>query len=544
MGMGVVRGVSGPVPHGDGPAQHRHQRDGVGHRAVLPLVPAPRRPEHDALSGIRATRRPDSGRHQLLLRSGRPARHRAAVPPTVLVAALGALVGACVFAAVGRALVDDAYITLGYARTLGLHGGWGVYPGLPANTATSPLNVLLTGGATALTRDALAGTAVVLVATFAAAAAWLTRIGVHLGLPAGRAPVFGLALLATSPLLLSTVGLESYLVLTLLLGLAERALARRWWTGGAVAGLLVLTRPDLAVVALVAVAVAGRSWWRAALGAAAAGAPWFAWSWWSLGSAIPDTLLVKAGVRWGPWDYASGLELWWLKFPVTTSLVIVPALAGLAALPFWLRRPELRPAGLVLGLGALAHVGVMSALDVAPFHWYYAPSAGGLGLLAALSCARARRPVARVSGGIGAAALAAGCVLAVAAGPAMPPLTSNWATPEQYRRIAERLPTGAVIEAPGEVGTLAYYCDCRVLDGLVDRGSLAPLLEARISGTGGVRGWLLRLNYLHYHPSAPVPRDLRMTTRVVRGAGPTDMHTPWGPARTWSLVPAAPPPHR
>ncbi|MET0188438.1 MAG: glycosyltransferase family 87 protein [Pseudonocardia sediminis] len=540
--MGGTRRVTGPLPRAT--PHRRHQQTWTAHRDPGPhaLVPAQRTGAHDATSpgthDTAAALIERSGRHQRIVIPPRRARHRENVPPTLVVAALGALVGACVFAAVGRALVDDAYLTLSYARTLGLHGDWGVHPGLTANTATSPLTVLLTGGVTTLTRDAFAATGVVLTVTFAALGAALTRIGARLGLPAHRAPAFGLALLATSPLLLSTIGLESFLALALTTGLAERVLAGRRWTAGVLAGLLVLTRPDLVVVGLVAVAVAGRGRWRVALAAVATASPWFAWSWWVLGSAVPDTLLVGTGADRGPWDYASGPLLWWERFPVATTLVVLPVVAGLVALPFWLRRPDLRPVGAVLGLGAIAHAGAMSLLGVAPSHWLYAPAAGGLGLLAALTCARARTVPVRVVAGSGAAALAVTCVL-TAAGSVLPPMTSNWASTAQYVRIADRLPTGATIESPGEVGTLAYYCGCRVVDGLADRGSLSPAIESRLASATGPGGWLLRLNHARFRPVAPVPRDYRITTRVVRE--PTaPMGTRWGPWRTWDLE-AVPP---
>ena len=38
--------------------------------------------------------------------------------------------------------VDDAYITLQYARNLAEHGTWGFFPDRATNTATSPLNVV------------------------------------------------------------------------------------------------------------------------------------------------------------------------------------------------------------------------------------------------------------------------------------------------------------------------------------------------------------------------------------------------------------------
>ena len=503
------------------------------------LVPVPRGDPDDTPTELIRDRPTDliprqpSGRHNLFTPVHGPARHRRSVPPTAVAAAVGALVGACVFAVVGREMVDDAYITLTYARTLGLYGDWGVYPGVPANTATSPLNVLLLGAITAVARDALVATGVLLALTYAAVAAWLTRIGVRLGAPAWRAPAAGLALLGTSPMLFSTVGLESALGVALIVGLAERVLARAPVTAGVLAGLLVLTRPDLGAVALVGIAACGRGWWRAGLGAAAVTLPWLAWAWWALGSAIPDTLLVKSGTHWGPWTYANGVGLWWDTFPLAVVVVGLPALAGLVALPFWLARPALRPAAVVLGLGALAHVAAMCTLDVPPFHWYYAPATASLTVLAALTCARAPRPVTAAVPLVVVAAVAAGSIAASG----VPPLTSNWATAAQYREIAAQLPRGATVESPGEVGTLAYYCRCRVLDGLADRGTIAASLAEQVDRATGVGGVLLRLNYRNLQPVPAVGRDMRMTTRIVdERAAP--MVTSWGPPRTWELAPA------
>lgn len=69
--------------------------------------------------------------------------------------AAAALLAAGAFALVRGALIDDAYITLAYVRTLALHGEWGVSPGLPANSATSPLNVLLQAAVTLVVRAAV-----------------------------------------------------------------------------------------------------------------------------------------------------------------------------------------------------------------------------------------------------------------------------------------------------------------------------------------------------------------------------------------------------
>ena len=41
-----------------------------------------------------------------------------------------------VYLVVSPTIIDDAYITLAYARNFGLHLHWGLVPGLVDNTAT------------------------------------------------------------------------------------------------------------------------------------------------------------------------------------------------------------------------------------------------------------------------------------------------------------------------------------------------------------------------------------------------------------------------
>src|SRR5918993_355549 len=55
-------------------------------------------------------------------------------------------------------LIDDTFITLQYARTLRDHGIWGFHPWEVTNTATSPLNVLLTAAISLSVRDLVQAT--------------------------------------------------------------------------------------------------------------------------------------------------------------------------------------------------------------------------------------------------------------------------------------------------------------------------------------------------------------------------------------------------
>lgn len=96
-------------------------------------------------------------------------------------AALGALGGALVFLGAHRALIDDAYITLDYARTLARHGQWALEPGHQANTATSPLNVLVLAGLIVLSGAPVWSVGVLLVATLAVTGGALSVICARLG---------------------------------------------------------------------------------------------------------------------------------------------------------------------------------------------------------------------------------------------------------------------------------------------------------------------------------------------------------------------------
>lgn len=53
-------------------------------------------------------------------------------------------------------LIDDAFITLSYARSLVTSATWGFYPDHVSNTATSPFNVMLLALASLVTRNPVA----------------------------------------------------------------------------------------------------------------------------------------------------------------------------------------------------------------------------------------------------------------------------------------------------------------------------------------------------------------------------------------------------
>lgn len=435
----------------------------------------------------------------------------------LLVAAVGAVLGAAVFWLMHRVPVDDAFIAMDYARQVGLHGNWGMVDGLASNTATSPLSVLLLGGITAVLRDALVAVGVLLVVSFAVAAVWLHGIAGRLGLPTLLFPVLALAVLAVNPLLMSAVGLESQLAVSLLVGAGWAVVTRRPAAAGVIAGLLVLTRPDLGPAALLGLLClpAGRP---RALGAmVATTVPWFAFSWWFLGSAVPDTVVIKGAESWNGTSFWNSVPHYAAILPGPVWLSVLPAVAGALALVWWWRE---RLAWVWAG-AAVAHYATMSLLHPGPFFWHSTFWLCGLGLLGSAAVARVASRRTTTSALV--LALAGGYVVVTGvtdANDGVPrdafaPVSFNWATPAQYRALAERLPAGSVVISPGEIGTLAWYCDCRVVDQFADRGRFTPLLDERLAESGRLERQLLEWNYARFDRSAPVPADLRIDTRLV-----------------------------
>lgn len=430
-----------------------------------------------------------------------------------------AVAATAVFLLVSRALIDDAYITMAYARNLGLHLHWGLIADETANSATSPLNVVALGAITAVVRDAQVAVGVLFVVSAVLAARWL--FGLAEDLRISRAlPVIAVGLLLVNPLLLSTVGLEPYLTAALFAGLLRYGAARRGGAFGVVAGLIVLARPDMAVVVIVVFLILRPGWARAIGAALAVTAPWYVFSWLVLGSALPDTLVMKVGESWSAYGFWNGPLLYLAVYPAATLLAFVPVVVGVAVLVALLVlrlrgtwAPWQRTAA-AAGLGGLAHYGAYCLLHTAPYHWYYAPLVVGTTLCSSIVAARLRPVV------LGAAlpALLACASLVFDLQHGLPwsraPISTNWATAAEYQRMGEDLHrivgTGAV-ESPGEIGTLAYYCDCAIVDAFSDRGRVIGAIETGELTSGPLTAALLRLNYTHLDATQqPRPVDYRL----------------------------------
>lgn len=466
-----------------------------------------------------------------------------------------AVLAIAAFWLVRDALIDDAYITLSYARNVATDLHWGLIPTETANSATSPLNVLLLAGATALLQVSggvhpIWGLGVVIVGCAVAMGWWWSQIAAALRLPM-LVPALGLALVLLNPFVLSAAGLEVLLIPTVLVGMLATAVRGRPVAFGILAGLAVLTRLDLIVFVIpIALASAGvrRRLLKVLAAAIVVSLPWFAWSWWYFGSAIPDTFVIKTLQQsFGPWTFGNGLELYYERDALATAVTIIPAALGLVALLAWGMaklfrrgtRPELTPA-VALGAGGVAYYVVYMAMEVPPYQWYYVPSFVALSTSlcviagAALGNGQAIRRATAIPAVALITCLAAVNVVADVRDGApwdVPVIFGNWAVPGDYERVGRELDDrigSATVIAPPEIGTLAFYCQCSIVDAFADRGRVVPLIEDRIATASPVMRELLELNYLLLdHDQPPRPAQYQL----IWEPGPATEAGQW---QTWS----------
>ena len=470
---------------------------------------------------------------------------------------LGAAAGAAVSWLTADGLIDDTYITLAYARNLAEHGHWGMTPGMTSNAATSPLNVLLLAASTTVLRP-VAGVAPVLAlclltTLLAAFAAWcLGRAADRLGLPRTW-PVVAVVAVLLNPFVISAVGLEVVLLATCMAALLAAGLAGRPVLYGLAAGAALLARLDMVVfVVVLALACAGiRRRLPAAVAVCSAVAlPWFAASWWWLGSAIPDTFVIKT-LQHSFGEGRTYLRGLWTHYfplmPVAVWVAVVPAAVGLLVLLVLLARlPGRRrplPAGtgglVGLGLAGVAYFTVYSRLGVPPYQWYYVPPMASLTVVAVLGTGvllprRRGGRVLRAWPVVVVPVVAGGLVAAVPAAAlplpwAYPPVFGNFATPQQYRTIGlevgERVGEQRVA-SPGEIGTLAYYCRCEIVDAFSDPTVLQPQIDQRIADADPVLKALLEANY-HRRDAGPVAAVPFTLQWIGAGATPPPGATAW-----------------
>jgi hypothetical protein len=183
--------------------------------------------------------------------------------------------------------------------------------------------------------------------------------------------------------------------------------------------------------------------------------------------------------------------------------VFVPLLALYFHPRMWRNR-----ASLLVALFGLLHFGAYSLLRPPPYHWYYVPAVTCIILLASFGLGAA---YGTFRGRIWPKRLLLGATLVCLSVPPLGmfhllardrfvvkemPIHSNWASQEQYREIGlwlkqRHIKEGIVVQV--EIGTIAYYCDCYMLNFFSDRSWLEPCLIRR---PPGLLTTLLEIDYL------------------------------------------------
>jgi hypothetical protein len=437
---------------------------------------------------------------------------------TALIAALGALLGGLLFLVAYKGMPDDSYITLDYARNVVEHGHWGLTEFRDANSATSPLNVWLLAGGILVTGRPVIAVGLVLVLTTAVTAVWAAGLARSVGVRPAVLAATTVGLLVTSPVFASVVGMESFLVAATLVGVARYAADRRAVPAGIVTGLAVLTRPDLALPAVVLVAVLFLAWSprrpRRAVTAVGVGAlvalPWHVWSWFVLGSFVPDSLIIKTGGAFpngevfgnGPLFMAERWPLPMLFIGLVVAAGVVSLVVAVVALVRG-RGRLLDRVVVAAGLAGLAHYGAYTAMGVSSYIWYYCPSLALFTLCAALGAADlgVRRTGAALAGLAVVAGAAAGLQVGLGMPWRSPALFGNWGTAQDYvnagTELGRTLGPGETVQAPGEIGTLAFACRCDIVDQFSDRARLMALVDQREADASPLGRVLLQVNFLH-----------------------------------------------
>ncbi|MET0235978.1 MAG: hypothetical protein ABW224_15140 [Kibdelosporangium sp.] len=492
-----------------------------------------------------------------------------------LIAGTG-VTAALVFLLVKSSLTDDAYITLAYAKNVATDLHWGLIPQEVANSATSPLNVILLALAAAVTGilgdvHPVAGLGLVTVGLSMAMAWGLTRIVRAMSLPVGTV-VLSLALVLLNPLVLSAIGLEVILIPAVLVLMVAMAAEGRVFWFGVLAGLAVMTRLDLIVFVLAIAfftAAVRRRLLRAVAGAVVTAGPWYVFSWVALGSAIPDTLVIKTLQQglFAPWSFISGPVMYFLGNKLIITLAFGAAVLGVIAVVGWaaLRTAtrwdedsavrRIMPAA-ALGLGAIVYYAVYSFMRVGPYHWYYVTPIVSLSIFLAIAVGAWRASAqAQPSLRKGAPAVALALVALFGLGNLAadvkqgvpweaPPLFGNWASAKDYARVAKEIGARVgdkTVASPGEIGTFAYFCDCAIVDEFSDRGRVLGKVQFKIDESNPVTSLALRANYAWLDFTAqPRPVDYKILYAPGPATGP-DSWTVYSAAKGighFTLVPA------
>jgi len=443
-----------------------------------------------------------------------------------------------------NALIDDAFITLNYVRSIQQGYGWSLIPGHISNTATAPLYVILLSALSYMPGVSPISPVVFAALCYTISFHALTRISVSL-FSKRIYGIIGFSALLANPLVISTLGMESILFGTLLILSVLKLIKGQWSRMAVYLAMLSLTRFDgvlfflifLLFVPSIKERVKSLLLWSGCI------LPWFIFSWVYFGTFIPDTFFIKTIQNtWGPWSFSNGIILYLNRFPKETilSLLFLPTLITL------IHRDviKMKPVQVLLISGLLHFLGY-SLLDVPPYHWYYVPEIvtlvliGSIGLGVVFSQSKSFFPGSVVTGlalclpVLGLLFWLAGMNFAVKE----MPIHTNRATMEQYKEISLSIKDtcqGKSVALAGEIGTLAYFSECNLLDWFSDRSWLEMVVSNQTRGKGFL-AVLYRFNFHFYQRSAGFPpAAYAINSYIDKGAAGKDPGITWKTSTRWT----------
>jgi len=478
--------------------------------------------------------------------------------PHILRILVGLGAFACIYLYLSQfhdALIDDAYITFQYARNLRDHQNWGIFPETTTNTATSPLNIILTAGASVIFED-------IVDAGIWLAAIEATILLAVLGLISKRIfnqyhfGIAGFLVTMLNPLVVSSIGLETLLFLVLICMSLYLFQSDQWHWLAMILALLTLTRADGILLFLI---LGGYLLKKRAVSKSRkilflciylfSLAPWYVFSWFSLGSLIPDTFFLKFNQSWKGFSYVSGLALYLFRYPSETVFSFILAPMGVL---YVLRNKKKTPqAVMFLCLFGCLYFSAYSFLRVPPYHWYYTPVAFSLNLagvyaIFAVLQGREKKPkreqmkIFYLAGVIGYLGVGLWLVGFGRQPIQEPPIHTNYATATEYREIGlwlkQNIDETKKVKLAGEIGTVAFYSQRQLIDMFSCRYEMQPRIS-RLYQQGGWIEKMARINFSQFDPGEPCwPNDYllgSLATENESGPGMGELIETWTVSTRW-----------
>jgi 4-amino-4-deoxy-L-arabinose transferase-like glycosyltransferase len=276
---------------------------------------------------------------------------------------------------------DDAFITYRYARNIAAGHGFVYNAGEPVLGTTTPLYTLVLALGGRLTGQAIHQIGYWL----STLSLWISGVTLYsLGKSRGAFSAAAIALLfITNPLLISSIGMETFFLLMLLLLALRSYAASRFTLTGVLLGLLILTRYETILMAGLLGAdcllrARRRPFWLAWT-AVIVGA-WLLYAWLTFGQVIPQSAIAKLTEQRLP--FALGVALFWRLYTDQTAWSNALLPLSLFGLYSALRQKwgERVPAYLLLLIWSGVY-GIAASLYAGSFPWYYAPLIPGFSIL-------------------------------------------------------------------------------------------------------------------------------------------------------------------